>query len=308
MKSLSTLLRALQKSSYLESSTNAQNSVINFNLLNNGERFKTQLIENWRKTKNIRIPNEYYVENELYTYDDSRTSFINSDEFRDNIKHIRTNTLTRCPAIIKSKRTISINSTNVEKTNTDILLVSNRLGSTQIIFDYFFNCETGLENFYNIERERKIWWMRNSANPSRYFLESYDLNSTSNSIDGIAKSQSTTVKTRFSFGNASLETITLVPLSEVPLKHANDFYFKSQHAGHKILPAVVRSVINVETATAVLLLDGCDNERINTLLLNRKLVPYQCIIACLHNGKMQMPMLLIQKLTLQMICVICADI
>ncbi|XP_002023212.2 DNA polymerase subunit gamma-2, mitochondrial [Drosophila persimilis] len=145
---------------------------------------------------------------------------------------------------------------------------------THLITDFLVEPYRALEHFYNMQRESKIWWMRYSSNPSRYRIVPHELPEEADAKDcqGID-----IISSYGKEGRVAVEQLSLVML------HGDDFRLPDARTDQSLPPAVIRSVIELETATCALLLDGCDHGReTQSLLLNRMLAPYQCGIACLE--------------------------
>ncbi|KAM7351950.1 DNA polymerase subunit gamma-2, mitochondrial [Cochliomyia hominivorax] len=133
-----------------------------------------------------------------------------------------------------------------------------------------------LSRYYNLQRERKIWWMRFSANTSRYVIKPHIFSIKYTSENNLHKKvKSITIKATFPFGEIDMEEITLIPLWELDVPSEKNF---------KV--CLIRSVINLELTSCALILDACYNRRENgniIMMLNRKLAPYQILIASLHQ-------------------------
>ncbi|XP_037812056.1 DNA polymerase subunit gamma-2, mitochondrial isoform X1 [Lucilia sericata] len=204
----------------------------------------------------------------------SRLSFLQNSEFQKSYKQICKDKL------VNSSKSIVLQTSYNNISNSFISEEDNFYGSensTFLVSEYFVAKETALSKFYNLQRERKIWWMRFSANPSRYSVVPFDLCTKENDEYKIGnESKSISIKANFPFGLVDMESITLVPLYNINSLNSNI-------DEDSLNISLLRSVINLDLITC----DAChygSRSRINALMLNRKLAPYQILLASLHRG------------------------
>lgn len=239
MKLLKNTLNALREAEYLTTKDIwSVSSHVKFEplLLKNGRIVKDQLFNIWRSTKVNWVDQCVNTQDyKLGSSENSRLSFLENEEFRKNYEEF-------CKVYRKDSKSVqfrTISSFVVDKYNEEGLFGCRNSGTNEtpvLIAEYFVDMNDGLEKFYNIQRERKIWWMRYSANPSRFFVEPYDLRIEGTNDNLSLKSKSITIKARYAFGLADMETITLAPLNETP-------FFDNVNV------SVIRSVINLNLTT-----------------------------------------------------------
>ncbi|XP_065358016.1 DNA polymerase subunit gamma-2, mitochondrial [Calliphora vicina] len=282
-KPLKYLLQSLNDSNYLAAKcVLGKNERIRLecSLLKNGLKLREQLLKQWGKTstswatpcgdtpKNGRKQMEYY----------NRLSFLQNGDFQNSYQHIYKQQIVNSSASVVLK-TICNNIANNFICEEDLFYGSET--RFLLISEYFVDSESGLSNFYNLQRERKIWWMRSSADSSRYCVEPFDIYANKNVQDYISqKCKSITIKANFPFGFVNMESITLVPLHDIN-------FLNSLHTEDSTNTSLIRSVINLDLTTYALILDASDYgslNRINPLMLNRKLAPYQILLASLNRG------------------------
>ncbi|TMW53345.1 hypothetical protein DOY81_001549 [Sarcophaga bullata] len=262
MKLLKNTLNALREAEYLTTkdiwSTNLH---VKFDplLLKNGRIVRDQLFNIWRSTKVNWVDQCVNTQHDkLRCSENFRLSFINNEEFRKNYEQF-------CKVNGKDSKSVefrTISNLFVDSKYDEGVFFGGTNETPILIAEYFVDMNDGLEKFYNIQRERKIWWMRYSANPSRFFVEPYDLCNEGINDNLSLKSKSITIKAQYAFGLAEMETITLAPLNE------STFFENAKFS-------VIRSVINLNLTTT----DGKDHNRDKALMLNRKLAPYQVLLS-----------------------------
>lgn len=240
MKILRNNLNVLRKTEYLTTKDIwTENFNIKFEplLLKNGLIVKDQLLNIWRNTKvnwaKECTNTQHYKSSEYET----RLSFVKSEEFQNNYNEF-------LKAYRKNSESIEFKTTLncvVDNEYDDGGFLSCRTNNTTetstLIAEYFVDTTDGLEKFYNLQRERKIWWMRYSADPSRFLVVPYDLCKEMNDDHLCLKSKSITIKAQFPFGLANMESITMAPLVES--SSLDDAKF-----------SVIRSVINLNLTTS----------------------------------------------------------
>ncbi|XP_022224933.2 LOW QUALITY PROTEIN: DNA polymerase subunit gamma-2, mitochondrial [Drosophila obscura] len=204
-----------------------------------------------------------------------RFSFARTERFRSHFEQLVREhpRKAKCPTLLKHLCTSSSSSCQPEP------FLGHKAPVTHLITDFLVEPYRALEHFYNMQRESKIWWMRYSSNPSRYRIVPHEL-----PVEVDAKHcQAIDIVCRFGEEvGVAVEQLSMVMLQ------GDDFRLPDARTDQSLPPAVIRSVIELETATCALLLDGCDHGReTQSLLLNRVLAPYQCGIACLKGDPAQ---------------------
>uniref|UniRef100_A0A1A9WXC8 Anticodon-binding domain-containing protein n=1 Tax=Glossina brevipalpis TaxID=37001 RepID=A0A1A9WXC8_9MUSC len=268
MKCLKQILNVLQKNKFLCGEVVDGNKIRNVEFAENGEKFMNELLELWRQINCDWVKTDCTNgnagncnNNEII---ESRVSFLDCKDFQ--------NQYLRCEGTgeIFSHPILEKSATVKEEPNRNVVTLKST-SCRKLISDYFVERSIGLEKLYNLQRERKIWWMRLSANPSRYFVEAYDDPTPISQKKCQYVNQSTVVKSRFAFGSEDIESITLaypqyINFADSPI-------------------CLIRSSINLEIASTALLLDALENTQRLLLSLNRKLAPFQCVVACSHEGE-----------------------
>lgn len=242
MKSLEKLVKRLHETKYLtfNNTNNFEQNSVHISFLENGKQFRQQLLRHylnyspdWCTSKNEEQQHNF-VENS------NSLAFLTDGTVSDYIKNINL-TFQQIPKLIK--RTAQSHQGAIiwnTAENVPLKLHINESNGIALLAEYYIAGLSGLEKFYNIQRERKIWWMKKSANPSRYFVDPIDLSKLTDNKDIIEKSQSISIRSRFTNAEDStmeMESITMVPLKE----------FLNIKADFPV--TLVRSVINLDAVT-----------------------------------------------------------
>lgn len=232
-------------------------------LLHHGLAYAKQLQQQWLSMRHLAVSLGSVSSTDSIRHD--RFSFVHSKQFQKHFRQLTEShpSKAKCPTLVKHQRSLTFASESSS-------IIDHKPPITQLITDFFVEPHRGLEHFYNVQRESKIWWMRYSSNPSRYAIVPYNFQSESEPSE-----ECQAINIRAAFGEAG--EITVEQLSLVTLPVDQDLELPDARTGKMMLPTVIRSIIELEPATCALLLDGCDHGRESrSLLLNRVLAPYQC--------------------------------
>lgn len=252
MKQLKKVINILHSSRYLSVSIDGNRFINNYKLLVNGVKYSKQLLIHWRRTHSLdkEIPNNYMdIDGDDSSVDTrNRLNFIFSKQFHFGIKHLCINsTKQQYPAILKTVQKVPANNLNLNRaaSHMDVSTTKNRI---YLITDYLTHPAKGISDFFKSQRECKIWWMRFSTDPSKYYLDPYKFND--NSEAGFPSgTQSITIKSKLPYVTLDVESITFVPLSKQNLDESLIDYLANSMCGRDNIPAVIRSVIDLEAAT-----------------------------------------------------------
>ncbi|XP_017493615.1 PREDICTED: uncharacterized protein LOC108381716 [Rhagoletis zephyria] len=325
MQQFKKIIKKLQNFRYLNALTNDTGCISNTELLENGVKCSEHILHHWRNTHSLdkEVAANFIStnDNDFMTSSLNKLNFVYSNQFHEKIKYFYSNSDTKqYPAILKTIQTATVDKSSAAHEPHSNLVYSGARQHTFLItdllvhhaqgFSKFFNSQRefkiwwmrsgarqhtflitdllvhhaqGFSKFFNSQRECKIWWMRVSSDPSKYFLEPYHFEDIPNTTLPTG-TQSVTIKTKLPYFTFDVESITLVPLAGAGLNQTA-FQLLSNNKGDQNMPAVIRSVIDLNAATGAILFDSADNDRDNTLLLDRKLAPVQCAVACYHEGK-----------------------
>ncbi|XP_020810253.1 DNA polymerase subunit gamma-2, mitochondrial [Drosophila serrata] len=237
-------------------------------LLSHGRAYAEQLQKQWLSLRPLAAHLSGISEIGSTSPLEQRFSFARTTEFSSLIQRLQKDhpRKAKCPTVIKHK---SNSSSFCLRGNP---LFSVKSPATILTTDFLVEPDRALEHFYNIQRESKIWWMRLSSNPSRIRIVPCDL------PEEFDPKSYQAIDLRSQAGEVTVEELSMVRLGG----DDGPFRLPDGRTGESVQPTVIRSVIELETATCALLLDGCDHERdAQSLLLNCALAPYQCGIACL---------------------------
>uniref|UniRef100_A0A182JTK0 Glutamyl-tRNA(Gln) amidotransferase subunit C, mitochondrial n=1 Tax=Anopheles christyi TaxID=43041 RepID=A0A182JTK0_9DIPT len=123
----------------------------------------------------------------------------------------------------------------------------------------------GNQFLYQLQRQRKIWWMRLSVDPGRYFIS--DMRR-----EEEGKNRTTSVSICARFLDRS-EHVAEIDLERIELS-------ESEKIGHK-LAAVVRVKHNLERAVLAILMDAFECAASEQCVkIHRKIAPFKCGIVC----------------------------
>ncbi|KAH8400527.1 hypothetical protein KR222_002976 [Zaprionus bogoriensis] len=236
-------------------------------LLHHGSAYAKQLQQKWLAMRPLAVDfGSIAAQEDDSGIPQSCSSFVHSQQFRKHFQQLRQAhpSKAKCPALLKHQCPAAAAANSIFQYETAV---------TQLITDFFVEPHRGLEHFYNVQRESKIWWMRYSSNPSRYAIVPHQEQSEA----------CQTIDVRADFADAA--AVTVEQLSLVTLPELEDFLLPDARTGKLLRPMVIRSTIELEPATCALLLDGCDHAReTESLLLNRLLAPYQCAVAGIQKS------------------------
>lgn len=217
-------------------------------LLSHGRAYAKQLQRQWLSLRPLAahlsgIPVFPSSKSQL----EQRFSFARTQEFRSLFQRLLEEhpRKAKCPTLIKHQGSSSCPSENP--------LFSVTSPATILTTDFLVEPHRALEHFYNIQRESKIWWMRLSSNPSRVRNVPCDLSEeldpkSYQAID--LRSQEVTV-----------EQLSLVRLGD----DDGPFPLPDARTGESLQPTVIRSVIELETAT-------CGKRRLFEFSSSQKLI------------------------------------
>ncbi|ALC39543.1 DNApol-gamma35, partial [Drosophila busckii] len=239
-----------------------QKATPDIQLLTNGQAYAEQLQQQWLNLRPLSANLGQLTYNDVTAQ--HRFSFVQAPQFKKQLQQLHQlyPQKFKCPTLLKHQRSLNYNS----QSNS---IFKHSLPVTQLITDYFVEAQRGLEHFYNVQRESKIWWMRYSSNPSRYSIVPY-----------ITEQQEgcQAIDIKANFGHEA--GVTVEQLSLVCPPATADLSLPDARSGQMQQPAIIRSIIELEPASCTLLLDGCDHNReASSLLLSRAMAPYQCGVA-----------------------------
>ncbi|KAL5276013.1 hypothetical protein ACFFRR_001689 [Megaselia abdita] len=109
-----------------------------------------------------------------------------------------------------------------------------------------------LETFFQIQRERKIWWMKYSSNPGRFRFSDF--------IQTEENIRKVNICSAFEFGSIDIESLEVHPVDDVNVS--------------------IQSTVSLDEAVMGILLDASEGAM---LRLHRNLAPYQ--VSLLHCSK-----------------------
>ncbi|XP_061387661.1 DNA polymerase subunit gamma-2, mitochondrial [Musca vetustissima] len=252
-------LKLLSESEYLRTHSLTEKNPTCIEFLKNAKVYQDQLLNHWKLFGSDSISHYNEITSNVEVNND-RLSFLKDEHFTKRLEKYSKQSI----CLPDMAKTVCYGTESVQ--NSCFFIKSSK--DIKLVTDYFTHASRGRDMFYNIQRERKIWWMRYSADPSRYVVESFDVSEESRD-EFTKKCQSITIKSK-TFGNTiEMETIVLA--------HLNEFGQLNTILNNDV--SVVRSVVDLNLATAGLLLDGVTDEHGRDVLkLNRKLAPYQCLL------------------------------
>lgn len=228
MRSLKRVMELLFESNYLQAIYSGDK--IGMKLLRNGETYQKLLLDQWRNDVA-----QLATSKETKDEETSRLSFMNSRSFKETLQE-----LVRTDAFVSETTIKTVVSCTADSLNDSNYRVLNNQRN-KLVTEYFVPAPRGQDTFYSVQRERKIWWMRFSADPSRYFVDSYDvsqeLDDDGHSVS--TKIQSVTIKSLIFDNPMDMETITLIPLGELK-RVADKSYLHFD---------LIRSVIDIDLTT-----------------------------------------------------------
>lgn len=235
------------------------------NLLN--ENIQKQWISSDDNTNNyLHRPTKIWEATNLNDFNDK---YFNSLEFKDNFLSIKNNFQKEIPFGLSE-----IIPFKIENCEEQIEVKTGNILSCT----YFINESSCKEIFHKIQRQRKIWWMKFSANPGRFFISEPV-------IDGERKDQQTvSIKSKFNFGDLVVEKLQMFSLKDVLLDSFSDFNLRVARTSKKVSPFIIKSEIVLQRGGLTVLLDAIDSSINHSISIHRKIAPVQCCIFCLTEG------------------------
>lgn len=261
MKGLENTLKKLFASNYMTASL-GKDCLKNVKLLENGKSVAKNLFTEWLNIKESSKGN--YILDANYLNGASLTNLGKLFPAALTLKEGNS------PLVIKQR----IDGYDGPSYKDNFLMFASKKDQAKLVSDYIINSSKMLESFYYIQRQRKLWWMRFSENPSGFYIDSSAENQ-----NGF--SPTITIKTRLPFASMSVEEIAYIPLKD-DVNFPTNFILLDK-GSQRIQPSIIRSTIHLETAICALLLEACINSPHGTISLNRKLVPSQCALLCQGN-------------------------
>lgn len=227
---LSRCITSLESAGFLRSLDNKK--IPNIELLLHGSAYAKQLQKQWLSMRPLAVNFGSISSSSEDSPAPQRFSFVHSQQFSQNFQKLRQAhpRKAKCPTLIKHQ------CSNISDSQSNSIF-QYKSGVTQLITDFFVEPHRGLEHFYNVQRESKIWWMRYSSNPSRYSILPYNEQS-----DGCQA-----IDIRAAFGDdigVSVERLSLVSLPDDKV-----FLLPDARTGKPQLPMVIRSTIELEPVT-----------------------------------------------------------
>lgn len=164
-----------------------------------------------------------------------RFSFARSPQFLNNFRKLLKDhpRKAKCPTLIKHH-------TNSCVLNDNALFRINGPG-TVLTTDFLVEPYRALEHFYNMQRESKIWWMRLSSDPSRFSILPCPL------PEDLDSKMYQAIDITSKYGEAG--EVVVEKLSLVKMEDNEDFILPDSRTGERVIPTVIRSTIELETAT-----------------------------------------------------------
>lgn len=277
MKNLPELLQICTKSGYFKAELKDK-LIHNVNFLPLGSTLIENIRQEWNKNKGT--INTYSMKSnpngKVYLKDHTLFDYYKTNKFRENFQHVKNNFHKYSPLAIKEELKFE----NKLSVNANELLNVQFSHGTVLSCCYFFNESMAIEQFYKIQRERKIWWMKFSLNPGRYILS--DLK---NDLINEQKVQTIKIKSKFNFGNLDLEHVEMIPIKALQLDNHSDFNLIDGRLNKNIIPAIIRTEICLETAALGILFDAIEETKHGKISIQRKIAPYQCSLFCLAEDE-----------------------
>lgn len=233
-------MQSLRDTNYLKGVRVAVNGTNRYEprLLKNGIKLREQLltqllnksVEWTTQFGDIRKIDKYSVGND-------QISFLQKIEVQKSLQNVCSEKLAVATNLVAWKVMLSNGLSDFVSKN-NIFCGSNIKNA--FVTDIFVAAEDELFRYNNLQRERKVWWMKYSSDPSRYSVEPCKISCENNEYSEIfTYSKSVSIKATYTHGSAEVENIYLIPFHKSPL-FAYDF--------GKI--SLIRSVINLDLAAS----------------------------------------------------------
>lgn len=267
-KSLKQLLDLCRNNGFFQSEL-IENNVKNIKSFSLGNLLNDNIQKQWISSDD-NTNNYLHRKSEIWESKDLKefnSKYFNSLDFKEKFQSIKNNFQKEVPFGLSE-----IIPFKIENSDEQIEVISGQILSCS----YFINESSSDEIFHKIQRQRKIWWMKFSANPGRFFIS-----------DPVADSgmQTVSIKSKFNFGDLEVEKLQMFSLKDVLLDYSSEFNLRAARSSKRITPFVIRNEIVLQRGGLTVLMDAIDSSINHSVSIHRKIAPFQCSIFCLTEGK-----------------------
>lgn len=267
-KSFRDLLSTCRKHKYFEFSL-SESSIALLKCSNHYGLLRDKVIKEWKYQSNSKV-NDLMIEprktDNLLTF-----NYFNSEEFVKNFEVFKQRNV--LPFSISEILTAPPN----QQPNEESLQVNVDL-KTVLRTSYFVKQSMSKETLFQIQRQRKIKWMKYSVNPQKYFIS----DQRTEDFQGVSINYLSINSIWKSGEQLELEKIKLFPLKSFLDSNKIDSFTFSRK---KEIPWVIQSVTCLETATLNIILDAIELSADGTFKFHRRLAPYQISIVKMGCNK-----------------------
>ncbi|XP_053678259.1 DNA polymerase subunit gamma-2, mitochondrial [Anopheles nili] len=150
--------------------------------------------------------------------------------------------------------------------------------TAELCATYLVPSQTANQFIYQLQRQRKIWWMRLSVDPGRYFIS--DMRRDEN-----RKQTTVSICTRFLERSEAetefkLEQIEL-EAGELGEEVSRTVFVREAYLKEKTWPTIVRVRHNLDRAVLAILMDALECAPLEKCVkIHRKISPFKCGIVC----------------------------
>lgn len=270
-KNLKQLLDICRNNGFFQSEL-IENNVRNIKSLSLGNLLNDNIQKQWissdDNTNNyLQRPSEIWESTNL---NDFNEKYFNTLDFKEKFQSIKNNFQKEVPFGLSE-----IIPFKVENCDEQIEVKSGNILSCS----YFINESSCNEIFHKIQRQRKIWWMKLSANPGRFFISDPVIDPEKKNL------QTVSIKSKFNFGDLEVEKLQMFSLKDVLLDYSSDFNLRAARTSKRITPFVIKNEIVLQRGGLTVLMDAIDSSINHSVSIHRKIAPFQCCIFCLTEGK-----------------------
>ncbi|XP_055677137.1 DNA polymerase subunit gamma-2, mitochondrial [Lutzomyia longipalpis] len=275
VRNLREIVEILSKTQYAKLTLKSEKNINDLTLLPLGQKLLDNLKREWINSDPVINIYHRSEENARETQkvrkicEENPLSLYTSKDFEEKFRNLKENYQAEIPLGVSE--CLSCPSFERKAENPGESLNFSLKNIQYLTCSYFISPVSAIEQFYRIQRQRKIWWMKYSSNPGRFKVsESKTIEQSEGKIQRIS------IRSNINESSLDLETIELISLNS-----GGNLKLRDQRSGQEITPAIVKTGICLEIATLGVLVDAIDSsDETESLMLHRKIAPHQLAVLC----------------------------
>lgn len=271
-KTLAEFIVRSKKAGYLDAELISEKHLANLHFLPMGQLLRDRIAHEWNNiARNFKST--------IKMYDENSESASNGTGFIDRYKEISNGMDPENVKIFGVFRTQKLKKTTLHAPLSDEnqTKLEIAVGGTELVSHYVVSEKKSMEYFYNVQRQRKLWWMKYASDVGRFSLSEIREEKVRN-----LKVKTVWLKANYEFGSLPLECVQLMPGK----------CFQSASMTTKteamLLNKVIRTCASLDVATLETTLDCIAAADYGEMAIHRKLAPFQIAFYCLAEGNLSL--------------------